>query len=622
MVMGGEDKEFKARQERIRKRKMEEQGRVERASQEKAAAVLMSYEVETIESSVEESVTSGSDVNEMEVSTYCRRKCQHKEVQDGASGKYMVPDKRFLMDDSKFAASLDRTKTSMREAMHIVGPALNAAGIDIDHVTLSKSSLHRARKQARQDISSKVQKEFCPSSPLIVHFDGKMLPDDTGKMVDRMAVIASGSDIEKLLGIPKIPTGTGVTMGETIIKLIHDWHLEDVVAGLCFDTTSVNTGINTGAITTVQQAFDKRLLFLACRHHVYEIIASAVFDKFFTSSGPQIVLFGRLKEHWPSIDQTKFVPITKETEGFKLTENELQWFEQNTSEIADFIHNALKETHPRHDYLEFLRLSAVALGKPELVNDENGSDVHFTPPGAYHRARWMAKGIYCLKICCFREQFPMSKHERQAIRRICLFTLTLYVKAWFSAPCACDAPYNDLCLLQQLEVYLAVDGQVANVALSKLRSHLWYLSEDLILLALFSKKVHSSEKQLMVRALQQPSNDKDLRRVDGSKIKKFQQHCLSDFVSSRSMNLFEALKLSRVFLDSDPEQWPGHADFEEARETVQALKVVNDSAERAVKLASDFNEVLTRDEDERQIIYQVVEYHRKLYTEPLKKLFM
>jgi hypothetical protein len=88
------------------------------------------------------------------------------------------------------------------------------------------------------------------------------------------------------------------------------------------------------------------------------------------------------------------------------------------------------------------------------------------------------------------------------------------------------------------------------------------------------------------------------------------------------MNLFEALKLSRVFLDSDPEQWPGHADFEEARETVQALKVVNDSAERAVKLASDFNEVLTRDEDERQIIYQVVEYHRKLYTEPLKKLFM
>jgi hypothetical protein len=53
-----------------------------------------------------------------------------------------------------------------------------------------------------------------------------------------------------------------------------------------------------------------------------------------------------LKEHWPSIDQTKFVPITKETEGFKLTENELQWFEQNTSEIADFIHNALKETHP------------------------------------------------------------------------------------------------------------------------------------------------------------------------------------------------------------------------------------------------------------------------------------
>ncbi|ESO12044.1 hypothetical protein HELRODRAFT_158451 [Helobdella robusta] len=29
--------------------------------------------------------------------------------------------------------------------------------------------------------------------------------------------------------------------------------------------------------------------------------------------------------------------------------------------------------------------------------------VQVTPPGAYHRARCMTKGIYCLKIFCFRE---------------------------------------------------------------------------------------------------------------------------------------------------------------------------------------------------------------------------
>ena len=62
----------------------------------------------------------------------------------------------------------------------------------------------------------------------IVYFDRKMLPDDSGKMVDRMAVIVSGNNFEKLLGIQKIPNATGVMMGETIAKLIRDWHLQDV----------------------------------------------------------------------------------------------------------------------------------------------------------------------------------------------------------------------------------------------------------------------------------------------------------------------------------------------------------------------------------------------------------
>ena len=45
---------------------------------------------------------------------------------------------------------------------------------------------------------------------------------------------------------------------------------------------------------------------------------------------------------------------------------------------------------------------------------------------------------------------------------------------------------------------------------------------------------------------------------------------------------------------------------------MRALKVVNDCAERAVRLAADFNEVLTKNADQRQLLYQVVEHHRKL----------
>ena len=50
-------------------------------------------------------------------------------------------------------------------------------------------------------------------------------------------------------------------------------------------------------------------------------------------------------------------------------------------------------------------------------------------------------------------------------------------------------------------------------------------------------------------------------------------------------------------------------DFKASCKTIRALGVVNDAAERAIKLATDFDEVLTKNEEQRQLLYQVVEYH-------------
>ena len=58
--------------------------------------------------------------------------------------------------------------------------------------------------------------------------------------------------------------------------------------------------------------------------------------------------------------------------------------------------------------------------------------------------------------------------------------------------------------------------------------------------------------------------------------------------------------------------WKERLDYNDACKTVHALKVVNDCAERAVRLATDFNEVLTKSDQQRQLLYQVVEHHRKL----------
>jgi len=107
-------------------------------------------------------------------------------------------------------------------------------------------------------------------------------------------------------------------MGNTVIDIVRQWNgVPEWLEGLCFDTTSTNTGIHNGAIMVIQKAFDKRLLFLACSHHILEIVASAVFDLFFASSGPQIPIFGRLKEHWPFVDQVdyRYSSIDKDTAG-------------------------------------------------------------------------------------------------------------------------------------------------------------------------------------------------------------------------------------------------------------------------------------------------------------------
>jgi hypothetical protein len=48
------------------------------------------------------------------------------------------------------------------------------------------------------------------------------------------------------------------------------------------------------------------------------------------------------------------------------------------------------------------------------------------------------------------------------------------------------------------------------------------------------------------------------------------------------------------------------------------VKVVNDLAERAVALIQEFNSSLTRNEEQKQYLLQVVEDHRSKFSAPTK----
>ena len=70
------------------------------------------------------------------------------------------------------------------------------------------------------------------------------------------------------------------------------------------------------------------------------------------------------------------------------------------------------------------------------------------------------------------------------------------------------------------------------------------------------------------------------------------------------------LNISADWLVLPPAQWKEDQDYIEVEQFVKTVKVTNDVAERGVKIASDYDSILTRDSKIREKIFQVVEKDR------------
>jgi hypothetical protein len=92
--------------------------------------------------------------------------------------------------------------------------------------------------------------------------------------------------------------------------------------------------------------------------------------------------------------------------------------------ILAFAEKTFQNNFPRDDYKEFLQLIVIFLGEKLPGN------VNFRQPGAYHLARWMAKGIYSLKMLLFKNQFKLTSIEEMPLKRICCFIIKCYAQVW------------------------------------------------------------------------------------------------------------------------------------------------------------------------------------------------
>lgn len=195
--------------------------------------------------------------------------------------------------------------------------------------------------------------------------------------------------------------------------------------------------------------------------------------------------------------------------------------------------------------------------------------VSFKRPGAVHHARWMAKGIYSLKMFIFRDEFRLSNKEFHGLRQLCIFIVVLYLKAWFSSTSATAAAHHDLQFLKNLIEYKRINPLISSATCDKMILHLWYLNNELAILSLFDDTVPLEMKKNIVRAAKtSKSTDCKAKRfiIDKKDLNSFMQKNLSDFVSGKSLNLFEIFDLPSDFLDIDIELWPTNDSYNESKE--------------------------------------------------------
>ena len=86
----------------------------------------------------------------------------------------------------------------------------------------------------------------------------------------------------------------------------------------------------------------------------------------------------------------------------------------------------------------------------------------------------------------------------------------------------------------------------------------------------------------MVRALQLQGCNEPERHPDiNPEIFADDTKSLEQFVTNKSMILFERLSLPSGFLSTDPDTWRDNDEYITAQATINGLKVVNDHAERS-----------------------------------------
>ncbi|GBM73282.1 hypothetical protein AVEN_158156-1 [Araneus ventricosus] len=127
---------------------------------------------------------------------------------------------------------------------------------------------------------------------------------------------------------------------------------------------------------------------------------------------------------------------------------------------------------------------------------------------------------------------------------------------------------------------------------------LWYLNEESSTLAIFDKNVNIASKKRIIENFKRENLHTERKCiVQPNEVPLLLEKAIEDFISQKSLNLLKKLNIDISFLNISPDLWDRDDSHLKSQEIFQNLRVVNDTAERGVKLMQDFNGLLTVDEE-------------------------
>ena len=623
MVMGSKDQNYKKRYQRKLNKFQKDADRVQRWEEERVAALSKKRAaVDGIEDEDDTDLDFAATQRKKSKSKYC---------------PVLLPRK--ILEGEQVSQMADRNATTYRKEVGNVAAilqdarALDGSELDINQFVISKDSAQRSRQKVRKTFTDNFYKNFTPPQYTAVHWDEKFCKQVLGQDYGQgfIAVLLSGEQYEEglLVDVSGLPNGEGQTLANVCYDAIVRCHCQDNVKVLVFDTTASNSGIHKGAAAILER--DKlchKIIWAGCRKHVAELLVKPVHKLIFgDSKSASYKDFVDFQSAWlkrPSEDDDEVLERGALGEQVVfVTDWENRRAKEVVQELTALLHTRNKKNLlPRDDYKELLELALLlnpfALGVRHSIKK----------PGAHHKARWMCVCIYCLKMFWFQHQniLNYSPEFKSNLLRFVKFLLLIYIPYWFKVTLSADAAVHDLNLYKQLLQYNDIDSDTSQAALCALSRHYWYLApESIILWSLFGSELDQDQKGRMAATLlSKPKPD-----TWAPKKVKFPiltpGTTLVSLISSLSWFPFSLLNLSSMWLESPPSEWEQDGDYKVMRDFARTVKLVNDVAERGVKMADDYSNCLTRDSEERKKLVMVVQNHRRAYPKfrkmDLKKRF-